>query len=135
MDTPKSDSESRDKAVLNDALFALDDAANHLLALDKLGWSVERASLYDQEGIEGWRWTDPRGKEYEEIGDWAEPPTVPEAAEIAAREWLSQANRQGSGNPWGMTTKDNQPTQNYGRRNRLSNSDRQPHWVACIRWF
>ena len=23
----------------------------------------------------------------------------------------------------------------YGRRNRLSNSDRPPHWVACIRWF
>lgn len=43
------------------------------------GWEVCRASLYDEEGIEGWRWTDPDGNEYYEVGDWSEPPTWPDA--------------------------------------------------------
>src|SRR5690606_9601390 len=33
----------------------------------------EKASLYDEEGIEGWRWTHPDGREWTETGDWSEP--------------------------------------------------------------
>lgn len=29
--------------------------------------------LYDEEGIEGWRWTHPDGRDWEETGDWSEP--------------------------------------------------------------
>lgn len=29
-------------------------------------------SLYDEEGIEGWRWTHPDGREWEVVGDWSE---------------------------------------------------------------
>lgn len=48
--------------------------------LESLGWSVERASLYDEEGVEGWRWTGPDDREYTEVGDWGEPPAAPDAA-------------------------------------------------------
>lgn len=44
------------------------------------GWTVERASLYDEEGVEGWCWSHP---DYMvdrcEIGDWHYPPTVPDS--------------------------------------------------------
>lgn len=50
------------------------------------GWAVEKASLYDEEGVEGWRWTDPRGNEYSVIGDWS----FPELA-VLAREAIRKA--------------------------------------------
>ncbi len=37
------------------------------------GWDAKKASLYDEEGVDGWRWTDPRGKEYDLIADWSFP--------------------------------------------------------------
>lgn len=33
----------------------------------------EKASLYDEEGVEGWIWNHPDGREWAEIGDWNEP--------------------------------------------------------------
>jgi hypothetical protein len=42
------------------------------------GWEVSAASLYDEEGIEGWRWTSPTGCDYCEIGGWHEPPAIPD---------------------------------------------------------
>jgi hypothetical protein len=33
---------------------------------------LEMVSLYDEEGVEGWRWTHPDGREWSEIGDWSE---------------------------------------------------------------
>lgn len=43
--------------------------------------------LYDEEGIEGWRWTHPDGREWEEAGDWGEPAVHPIArAAIRAAE-------------------------------------------------
>jgi hypothetical protein len=42
------------------------------------GWSVRKASLYDEEGIEGWLWTSPSGEEFAATGDWDEPPVIPD---------------------------------------------------------
>lgn len=42
------------------------------------GWEVDTVSLYDEEGVEGWRWTSPDGVEYYEVGDWNDTPTAPE---------------------------------------------------------
>ena len=54
--------------ILNLAIWGLAQSA---------GWRVTAASFYDEEGIEGWRWNDPRYTEYTEIGEWSEPPAVP----------------------------------------------------------
>lgn len=54
-----------------------------LKALCLLGWSVDKVSMYDEEGVEGWRWTDPQGHEYCEAGDWNDLPPLPEAARRA----------------------------------------------------
>ena len=40
------------------------------------GGSVSQVSLYDEEGVEGWRW-EFNGKEYYEIGDWNDMPMIP----------------------------------------------------------
>lgn len=32
----------------------------------------DRCSLYDEEGVEGWKWTHPDGREWTEIGSWDE---------------------------------------------------------------
>lgn len=47
------------------------------------GWSVEPVSLYDEEGVEGWRWTSPEGYEYSTVGDWSDDPSIPD--EVFAR--------------------------------------------------
>lgn len=44
------------------------------------GWTVSKVSLYDEEGVEGWKWESPAGNEYCEIGDWHELPTWPDSA-------------------------------------------------------
>jgi hypothetical protein len=46
-----------------------------------LGWTVERKSLYDEEGVEGWCWTSPQGVEHDVIGGWNEPPPLPDGVE------------------------------------------------------
>lgn len=54
--------------------------SKRMTALVMAGWTFEKASLYDKEGIEGWRWMDDTGfTEDVEIGDWDEPPTMPES--------------------------------------------------------
>jgi hypothetical protein len=41
------------------------------------GWDVSKASLYDEEGIEGWRYTSPDGiSEFSIIGDWEGGPVL-----------------------------------------------------------
>lgn len=42
------------------------------------GWSVERKSMYDEDGVEGWEWTSPTGDTYETVGAWDEAPELPE---------------------------------------------------------
>jgi hypothetical protein len=34
----------------------------------------EKVTLYDEDGVEGWRWTHYDGTEWTECGDWHEPP-------------------------------------------------------------
>lgn len=54
------------------------------------GWDVIRVSLYDEEGVEGWRWEDPGGNDYCEIGDWNDLPEMPEEVELRADELIKQ---------------------------------------------
>ncbi len=43
------------------------------------GYAVERRSLYDEEGVEGWAWTSPSGESLgDEIGLWDEVPAMPD---------------------------------------------------------
>lgn len=43
--------------------------------------------LYDEEGIEGWRWTHPDGREWTETGEWSkDPPLHPVARAALAKE-------------------------------------------------
>jgi hypothetical protein len=57
------------------------------------GWKVDQALLYDDEGVEGWRWTAP-GLEASAIGDWSEPPAtndkVLEAMRAHYQEWTKR---------------------------------------------
>ena len=56
-----------------------------LTALILLGWWVERRSLYDEEGVEGWAWIEPDGTEHVEIGSWIELPPWPDSASVKIR--------------------------------------------------
>jgi len=49
------------------------------------GWTVERMSLYDEEGIDGWKWIEPNGNEHIESGAWDELPPWPESASAALK--------------------------------------------------
>lgn len=82
-----------DEAVQNAVRTVVEVIADRLIAL---GWEVSKVSLYDEEGIEGWRWTAPDGKEYCEVGSWDEPPPLPDCdlssvspatPEATARRW------------------------------------------------
>lgn len=63
--------------TLDDAFFGGDpeDAARKRLLAT--GWTAEKTSLYDEEGVEGWRW-EKDGREINVIGDHAEPAPVPD---------------------------------------------------------
>lgn len=38
----------------------------------------DKISMFDEEGVEGWRWTSSDGRtEWTEIGDWSEEPSHP----------------------------------------------------------
>lgn len=55
--------------------------------------TVEQESMYDEEGVEGWRWTHPDGREWVETGLWDEgPPRHPlvDDALEKLREWGRQ---------------------------------------------
>lgn len=55
--------------------FAISLEAQKFIAA---GWSVSKASLYDEEGIEGWMWLSPQGTEYGVTGHWDEPAPPPD---------------------------------------------------------
>lgn len=38
--------------------------------------SPSRVTMYDEDGCEGWMWLHPDGREWIEIGDWSETPTL-----------------------------------------------------------
>jgi hypothetical protein len=51
------------------------------------GWTAEPASLYDEEGVEGWRWFDETGKERSVvIGAWNETPPSPDIDKAQPQE-------------------------------------------------
>lgn len=41
---------------------------------ERLGWSVDRVSCYDEEGVEGWKFVSPEGREFTLLGAWDEEP-------------------------------------------------------------
>ncbi len=59
------------------------DMHDMILALTKYDWTVRPMALYDEEGVEGWLWTEPSGSEHSEIGDWNELPAWPDSARQA----------------------------------------------------
>lgn len=70
------------------------DLGDQVYALTGLGWTVEKLSMYDEEGVEGWMWTEPNGTEHTEMGDWSELPTWPQSAREAvakAGTWKAAA--------------------------------------------
>lgn len=64
------------------------DRHDQLTALLLLDWNVERRSIYDEEGIEAWVWTEPNGTEHFDIAaGWQELPDWPESAREALIEY------------------------------------------------
>jgi hypothetical protein len=67
------------------------------------GWSYTPVSLYDEEGIDGFRWDGPNGEEFYGLsvsGDWSSGPAVPDevrglfdAAFAASQERAKAAHR------------------------------------------
>jgi hypothetical protein len=66
------------------------EADQMLRALIFYGWSVKPASFYDEEGVEGWIWTDQHGNEYDELGMHDDLPRWPEDAAAALAEYESK---------------------------------------------
>lgn len=64
-------------------IAAAPDRHQQMLALTVYDWEVDKVSLYDEEGIEGWTWTEPNGTEHTEMGDWDELPPWPDSAREA----------------------------------------------------
>ena len=63
------------------------DRYDQLTALLLFGWTVEKRSIYDEEGIEAWIWTEPNGTEHFDISaNWDELPDWPESARAALAE-------------------------------------------------
>lgn len=52
--------------------------ARRVIDLLREGWEVEPASLYDEEGVEGWVWVSPNDNEQAVIGGWDEIPPTPD---------------------------------------------------------
>lgn len=49
------------------------------------------ASFYDEEGVEGWKWTHPDGREWTEVGAWDEMPALhPLLAELMEEKWIER---------------------------------------------
>ena len=61
----------------------INDLRQMIRALTIHGWTVEKRSFYDEEGVEGWVWTSGVGVEYGEIGAWDDTPPWPDGARDA----------------------------------------------------
>lgn len=59
---------------------------HRLVSLFLEGWSVQKASFYDEEGLEGWCWTSPdASQEIDEVGNWDESPPLPDPFPVLVR--------------------------------------------------
>jgi hypothetical protein len=55
------------------------------------GWEAEQASLYDEEGVEGWSWVHvPTGATSTTTGDWRAPPEIPDDLMALAEAGLAE---------------------------------------------
>ncbi len=80
----------------------MNEITDHDLARE-VGWEIESISMYDEEGVEGWRWTEPDGTEHCEVGDWLEGPALPESAKeaiAALRNQVKEKTAQHTPGPW-----------------------------------
>lgn len=69
-------------------IAAAPDLLAALLRMQRCGLPT-RASLYDEEGIDGWRWVDPLdGSEVFAMGHWEDEPPLPPFAEEAIAKAL-----------------------------------------------
>ena len=66
------------------ALKAKADALAEAVELAEACGEPSRVALYDEEGVEGWRWSHPDGREWDEVGDWQEMPLHPILAQALA---------------------------------------------------
>jgi len=53
-------------------------------------WSVDAIYLYDDEGVDGWRWQDAAGNDYYETGFHEELPEIPQEVERLADEIIAR---------------------------------------------
>ncbi|UTC29752.1 hypothetical protein BAJUN_01220 [Bajunvirus bajun] len=57
------------------------------------GWSAEKTSLFDEEGVDGWQWSHPEVmQDYGFIGDWEQPAPVEMSLIEAEEERLKKAD-------------------------------------------
>lgn len=55
---------------------------------ERQGWTAAEISCYDEEGIEGWRWSHAKyPAEFEETGSWCDPPPISEAMHEYWERW------------------------------------------------
>lgn len=55
------------------------------------GWTIERIMCYDEEGVEGWRWTTLDGvSEYDVVSPHDEMPDIPDEVRDMFIEWSHQ---------------------------------------------
>lgn len=74
---------TRETAANARLIAAAPDRHDQILALVAYNWQLEKRSLYDEEGVEGWVWIEPNGREHTGIGSWGELPPWPESARAA----------------------------------------------------
>lgn len=55
-----------------------DDEQALVAALLAHGWTVEMCSMYDEEGVDGWRWEAPDGEEFYVSGVHEDGPVAPD---------------------------------------------------------
>jgi len=59
-------------------------------ALTLEGWDVTATYLYDDEGVDGWKWEDAAGNDYYETGIHEELPMMPEDVELMADKIIAR---------------------------------------------
>ena len=62
----------------------LDEAVRTVASIT--GWTHRTIAMYDEEGVEGWCWESPDGREIEVMGDWEGESSVNEELQAAVFE-------------------------------------------------
>lgn len=72
-----------DGALANAHLIAAAPDMHEALHIQHACGAPEKVSLYDEEGVEGWRWTHPDGREWTAAGAWDEAPPMHPVVRVA----------------------------------------------------